>query len=151
MAPGGGIVLRLQSAEVSRAIILYDADCGFCKWALARILAWDSKRSLRPVPLQSAEADALLPGLDGERRMESWHLVTPDGKVWSGGEAFEPLSHIVGRARLLGAVAARFPGVSNAAYRWVARHRTWFGRLTRRGRPAAERCIESRAHLVTDR
>jgi predicted DCC family thiol-disulfide oxidoreductase YuxK len=129
---------------VARAIILYDADCGFCKWALARVLAWDRERALRPVALQSPEADALLPGLDAETRMESWHLVTPEGAVRSGGDAFEPLTRLLGRGRAFGRLAARFPRVADAGYRWVARHRSWFGRLTRRGRPAAERCIESR-------
>jgi predicted DCC family thiol-disulfide oxidoreductase YuxK len=136
-------------AAVGRPIILYDADCGFCKWALARVLAWDRAGKLRPVALQSPEAEALLPGMDAEERMRSWHLVTPEGEVRSAGAAFEPLVEILGRGRPLGAFARRFPRATDAAYRWVAEHRTWFGKLTRGRRAAAERCIEQRARPVT--
>jgi predicted DCC family thiol-disulfide oxidoreductase YuxK len=83
------------------------------------------------VPLQSPEAEALLPGMDPERRMESWHLVTPDGEVHSAGAAFEPLTRVLGRWRWLGAFARRFPRVTDAAYRWVAGHRGLLGRFTR--------------------
>ena len=43
-----------------RAVLLYDEDCGFCRWSLAKILAWDREGRIRPVPLQSEEADRLL-------------------------------------------------------------------------------------------
>ena len=79
--------------------------------------------------LQSPEAEALLPGMDEERRMESWHLVTTDGRVHSAGAAFEPLTRILGRGRALGARARRFPRATEAAYRQVAEHRSFLGRF----------------------
>src|SRR3954471_11521622 len=81
---------RTSLRSVSRAAILYDADCGFCKWCLAQVLRLDRERRLRPVALQSPEAEALLPGMDAEERMASWHLVMPDGQVSSAGAAFDP-------------------------------------------------------------
>ena len=36
----------------ARATVLYDGDCGFCKWSLAKLLAWDRRGALRPLPLQ---------------------------------------------------------------------------------------------------
>ena len=45
------------------AALLYDADCGFCRWAAAKVLAWDRRGTLRPVALQDrAGSDRLLPG-----------------------------------------------------------------------------------------
>jgi predicted DCC family thiol-disulfide oxidoreductase YuxK len=129
---------------VARPVILYDHDCGFCKWTLARVLGWDRERRLRPVALQSPEAESLLPGMSPERRMESWHLVA-GGRVWSAGAAFEPLTRVVGRWRALGRLAARFPRASERLYRWVADHRDWFGPPPRRLREAAERRIAERA------
>ena len=128
-----------------RAAILYDADCGFCKWCLAQVLRLDRDGRLRPVRLQSPEAEALLPGLDEEERMKSWHLVAPDGQVSSAGAAFYPLSRIIERGRPLGALAHRFPRGAEAAYRWVANHRSFFGRLVRRRRESAERTIAEHA------
>jgi predicted DCC family thiol-disulfide oxidoreductase YuxK len=130
---------------VERAAILYDADCGFCKWALAQVLRLDRERRLRPVALQGPEAEALLHGMDEEERIESWHLVTPDGHVSSGGAAFDPLTRILGRGRPLGALVRRFPRAAEAAYRWVANHRTFLGRLVLRRREFAERKIADRA------
>lgn len=114
---------------MQRAAILYDDDCGFCKWCLAQVLRLDRERRLRPVALQSPEAETLLLGMDEEERMESWHLVTPDGQVSSAGAAFDPLTRILGRGRPLGALARRFPRAADAGYRWVADHRGFFGRF----------------------
>jgi hypothetical protein len=69
-----------------RIAVLYDRDCGFCKWALNKILVWDRRRRLRPVAIQSEEGNHLLAAIAPERRLESWHLVT-DGEVRSAGAA----------------------------------------------------------------
>jgi predicted DCC family thiol-disulfide oxidoreductase YuxK len=113
---------------VTPAAILYDADCGFCKWSLSRFLAWDRHGRLRPVALQDPEADMLLPGMSQERKMASWHLVV-DGRVYSGGAAFPPLFRLLPGGRPFAALAAAFPGTTERLYRWVSRNR---GRLGRR-------------------
>ena len=53
------------------------------------------------------EADRLLGGMSGERKMGSWHLVTPDGRIHSAGAAVAPL------ARLL-------PGGGRNSHEWTA-------------------------------
>ena len=62
------------------AIVLYDSDCGFCRWALAQVLRWDRAQRLRPVPIESDEGNALLTGVPLDERLESWHLVLGDGR-----------------------------------------------------------------------
>jgi predicted DCC family thiol-disulfide oxidoreductase YuxK len=114
---------------LSRTPILYDADCGFCRASLALILAWDRRRRLRPVPLDSSEADRLLAGMPEEERMASWHLVEPDGRVRSAGAAFPPLLRLLPGGGPLAAAAERLPRLTEWGYRFVADHRSLLGRL----------------------
>jgi predicted DCC family thiol-disulfide oxidoreductase YuxK len=110
-------------------ILIYDDDCGFCRWSLERVLRWDRDRRVRPIPLRSAEADRLLAGMAPERRAASWHLVTGDGGVASGGAAVAPLLRRLPGGGPLAAVAAALPGPTDAAYRLVATNRDRLGRL----------------------
>ena len=126
-----------QTPESERAIVLYDSDCGFCRWTLARLLALDRARRLRPVALQSPEALRLLPGMDEERRLASAHLVTPDGSIHSGGDAVAPLLRLLPAGGRLSAAAALVPGVWRTGYDWVAARRSVFG--SRIPRAAVER------------
>ena len=112
-----------------RAALLFDADCGFCRWATDRILWWDRDGRIRPVALQSAEADRLLAAVPEEGRMASWHLVTPDGRVRSAGRAVAPLLRLLPGGLPLAVVAVAFPRATDAAYVWVARHRGMLGSI----------------------
>jgi predicted DCC family thiol-disulfide oxidoreductase YuxK len=118
------------------AVLLYDSDCGFCRWSVDKILAWDRRRRLRPLALQDPEADRLLGRMDADVKMGSWHLVTADGRVYSGGGAAAPLFRLLPRGRPLAAVLAAFPGLTDRTYRLVARNRDRFGRLV--GQSACE-------------
>ena len=113
---------------MSEAVLLYDADCGFCGRAVDAVLAWDRAGALRPVALQSPEAHRLLPGLSEQTRMASWHLVI-DGSVHSGGAVAAPLLRLLPGGRPLASIAAAFPGLTERAYRLVARNRDGLGRL----------------------
>jgi predicted DCC family thiol-disulfide oxidoreductase YuxK len=114
--------------SMERAVILFDNDCEFCRWLLSKILAWDRHGHLRPVALQSPEADDLLEGMDPERKMASWHLVAPDGRTYSGGEAVSPLARLLPASAPIASLANVFPRTTDRAYRWVARHRDHLGR-----------------------
>lgn len=113
---------------MKRAVILYDNDCGFCRWSLARILAWDRRGRLRAVPLQDPEADELLEGMEHERKMASWHIATPEGRVYSAGDAVPQLARLLPAGAPIARLATAFPGVTNRAYRWVAGNRERLGR-----------------------
>jgi predicted DCC family thiol-disulfide oxidoreductase YuxK len=110
------------------ATVLYDADCGVCTWAIAQVLAWDRRRRLRPVALQDPEALELLPEMDSEARMASWHLVSPEGAVHSAGAAIPPLLRSLPGGAPLAALAERWPEATERGYRWVAEHRGALGR-----------------------
>jgi predicted DCC family thiol-disulfide oxidoreductase YuxK len=108
---------------VEQAVILYDAECGFCRWSADRVLAWDVHHRLRPVALQDPEADRLLGGMDPDRKMASWHLVTRDGRVLSAGAAVPGLLRLLPGGAPLALIAGLIPGPTDAVYRLVANHR----------------------------
>jgi predicted DCC family thiol-disulfide oxidoreductase YuxK len=114
---------------MNRISVLYDPDCRFCRFSMAVLLRWDRGGRLRPVPLFSPEADALLDGMPRERQAASWHAADERGDVYSGGTAFAPVLERLPRGRRLAALARRFPRPLDLAYRWVAEHRTFVGRL----------------------
>jgi predicted DCC family thiol-disulfide oxidoreductase YuxK len=110
-------------------IVLYDADCPFCRWSLAKLLGWDGGRMLRVVALQDPRAASLLPGMGEQERLRSWHLVMPNGRVHSGGLAFAPLLGVLPGGAPLARLAAATPRAGERLYDWVSRHRGRLGRL----------------------
>jgi predicted DCC family thiol-disulfide oxidoreductase YuxK len=112
-----------------KPVLLYDSDCGFCRWSVDKILAWDRRGRLRSMELQDPEAGSLLGEMDEEAKMSSWHLVMPDGRVYSAGAAAPPLLRLLRGGKPLAAVLAAFPRITERAYRTVAGNRDFFGRL----------------------
>jgi len=102
-----------------RTWVLYDADCGVCKLIVARILDLDRRKRLRPLKLQDPKAAELLPGMTEEERMQSFHLVEPDGTVHSAGD---------GLAKL-GDYLPGVPGFLGPLYWPVAGNRDKLGKL----------------------
>jgi predicted DCC family thiol-disulfide oxidoreductase YuxK len=118
------------------AWILFDRDCGFCRWSLQRLLAWDRRGALKPLALQDAQAASLLASVAEQARMQSWHLVTADGRVYSAGAAAAPLLRLLPGGRPLARLAEAFPRPTAAGYRFIARHRATLGMLVCRTRRA---------------
>jgi len=131
---------------VDRHSVLYDRDCGFCRWALSVILRWDRRRALRPVALQDPKADLLLEAMPAEERMASWHFVDPTGEVRSAGAAVAPLFRVLPGGRPLAALAEHFPRAGERGYRWVADHRSALGRpVTDGAKRRADALIDERS------
>jgi predicted DCC family thiol-disulfide oxidoreductase YuxK len=115
------------------ATVLYDGDCGFCRWSLDKLLIWDRRRRLRPVEIQSDEGQELLDraGVPAAARLESWHLALPSGAVRSAGAGAAPLAEMLPGGRPLAALFRRFPEPTERSYRWVAANRDRLARLLR--------------------
>jgi predicted DCC family thiol-disulfide oxidoreductase YuxK len=113
--------------------LIYDSDCGFCRWCLSKVLAWDRRGAVRPVALGTGEADRLLDGMPSAKRSSSWHLIDAGGAVHSAGAGFEPLLRLLPGGGPLAALAAKFPRATERGYRAVAGNRSLFGRLVTDG------------------
>ena len=131
---------------MSQMTLIYDRDCGFCRWCLGKVLAWDRRRAVRPVALGTDEANHLLSDMPKDRQRSSWHLVDGTGTVSSAGAGFSPLLRLLPGGTPLAALAARFPGGTERAYRLVSGNRSLFGRVVTDGaKRRADRRIAERA------
>ena len=97
--------------------LLYDADCGLCKFIVARVL--EVNHQVRPVALQDPSAEGLLPGMSPEERLGSFHLVDSSGRVHSAGD---------GLAQLIPPLR-RSPRLADRLYWLVAGNRDRLGKL----------------------
>jgi predicted DCC family thiol-disulfide oxidoreductase YuxK len=111
-------------------LLIFDGRCGFCKiW----IEYWKQlTRGIEYAPSQ--EVGPRYPQIPQEKFGQSVQLVMPEGEVISGARAvFTTLTYAPGLAWLLW-IYDHLPGfapVSEAAYRLIAAHRTFFYHLTR--------------------
>ena len=133
-------------AATDTVTVLYDRDCGFCRWSLAKILAWDRRGRLRPLPIQSEGGQRLLAGMPEEQQLRSWHLVHADGRVESAGDAFPALFARLPGGAPLAKLTKVLPGLSNRGYMLVADNRALLGKpITKRMRERATARIDARA------
>ena len=113
-----------------RPLLLFDGDCGFCRFWVAH---WEARTRGR-VDFAPAQREASrFPQITEEAWKRSVQVVTPDGAVYSGADAvFRLLAYAPGLS-WLPAIYRHVPGarpVSEASYRLVANHRDFFSKLT---------------------
>ena len=128
-----------------KGILFYDSACGFCRWCVAKVLAWDRGRLIVPLAIGSPESEVLLASVEPDRRLASWHFRDPSETVFSAGAAFAPLLRLLPGGSPVAALASRFPNGVERAYRVVARHRDFLGSLLgSRARARADRRLAAR-------
>lgn len=110
-----------------RSVVLYDDDCGFCRWSADKLRAWDRRGRLAFATIQAS--DRLLSPVPPEERLDSVHVVDPDGRVWSGGPALTRLAALLPGGASLAVLGGAFPGATERAYRAVSHHRSTLGRI----------------------
>jgi predicted DCC family thiol-disulfide oxidoreductase YuxK len=126
--------------------VLWDGDCGFCAFALGLLLLADTRKRLRPAPIQGPEGERLLADLPPERRLASWHLIDDAGRRTSGGEALTVLLRGLPAGRPLAALTGARPDLTERAYRWVADHRSLLSKpIPAAAKERARRYIEGRS------
>lgn len=113
---------------MSEVVLLYDADCGFCRWSLDKILRRDKAKRIRPVPIQSSEGKELLRDLDEDKRLSSWHLVDEKGRLFSAGAAVPELSRRLPGGAPVSSLFRAFPKSTNRLYRLIAKNRHTLGK-----------------------
>jgi lipase maturation factor 1 len=112
-------------------LVIFDGHCGFCRiW----IEYWKAITGGRVAYAASQEVGPRFPQIPAKNFSESVQFVLPGGEALSGARAvFTTLTYAPGMAWLIRAYD-RVPGVapaSEAAYRLIAGHRTFFYNLTR--------------------
>jgi predicted DCC family thiol-disulfide oxidoreductase YuxK len=117
-------------------IVLYDDDCGFCRWTVAWGLRRDARGVLEVMPIQSRVGEELLADLTPEKRLRSAHVIHADRGRESGGAAVRAVLAVLPSAGPLAWLAKLWPRATDLAYDFVAGHRCWFGHLVS---PAAKR------------
>ena len=110
---------KTSSSGSGKTWLLYDADCGLCKFVVARVLELDRGHRFHPLALQDPRAAELLPGMGEEERMRSFHLVEADGTVRSAGDGLAGLFPPLERA----------PRLASRLYWLVAGNRDRLGKL----------------------
>ncbi|MGZ4132025.1 MAG: thiol-disulfide oxidoreductase DCC family protein [Actinomycetota bacterium] len=121
-----------------RIVVLYDEDCGFCRWSTDHLRAWDRRHALRFAPIQSAKGQGLLAAIPQEARLDAMHAVTPDGRVWSAGAAVPVILRALPAGSPAAVVTEHVPSLTERAYRTVAARRTRLGALLGRDACAVE-------------
>ena len=120
---------HVTSESQTRPVIVYDDDCGFC----ARSVEYAVRRGDFDVAgfSELSEAQrARLPG--GYRRCA--HLLTDEAVYSCGAATEEILTRLDAPVALAARAFRRVPAserVRDPLYRWVADHRSWFGKLVR--------------------
>ncbi len=105
-------------------VLIYDAQCPFCRRWVARLKRWDWRDRIRLLPLQDPAAPTLA-GRPREVLQQAAHLVREDGAVFGGAWAAREVFAYLPAGWLLRTLA-RLPGamaLADRGYRWVAR--TW--------------------------
>ena len=129
-----------------RLVVLFDGECRWCRWSVARLVPLDTRHRLRLMEIQAPEAQRLLAGVPEEERLASAHAVTPDGRVFSGGDAAAPIAAELPALAWGAPLARALPGPARACYRLVADRRSLLGRrLDDRALERADRLIEKRS------
>jgi predicted DCC family thiol-disulfide oxidoreductase YuxK len=119
------------ASVVSRPLLLFDGDCGFCRYWVARLRSVTRGRvDFAPAQEQAAR----FPQIPSEAWKRSVQLITTDGNVYRGAEAVFRLLAYAPEERWQLAIYHRLPGVrllSEWGYRQVEAHRDFCFKLTR--------------------
>jgi lipase maturation factor 1 len=115
----------------NRPLVLFDGDCGFCRFWVTRWRATTrGKVDFAPAQQEASR----FPQVTDKAWKRSMQFLTPEGAVYAGAEAvFRTLAYVPEHRWMLAAYR-RVPGarfVSEAAYKLVADHRDFFSKLTR--------------------
>jgi predicted DCC family thiol-disulfide oxidoreductase YuxK len=124
--------MQKVAAPPPKPLMVFDGDCNFCKVWIRR---WQqiTGDAVDYLPFQDSQIGARFPEIPREQFQTSVQLIETDGEVFFGAEAvFLSLAknprwqwplrwHKKSRA---------FAKLSEAAYRFVARHRSFFSRLS---------------------
>lgn len=106
--------------------LLYDNHCSLCVRFKEAIRQYDRKGLIEPVGFDDPRITQIVPNMTRQELENSFHLVSPDGKLLSGHHALPALLKLLPGFGLLAwilkyCLPARW--LSDRVYLWLARHR----------------------------
>ena len=114
---------------LSRPVLLFDGQCGFCRQWVARLRRWDRGGSIQTLPGAERHIIQGIPPISDASLDRAMHFVTPDGRVYPGARALPALlPYLPGGGWL--ALLLRIPRAQAAAdrvYAWISARRHRFG------------------------
>ena len=113
-----------------RPTLVFDGDCGFCRWWVRR---WRASLGERLEYVAYQDAGARFPQISKEEFERSVQLVETDGRVYKGAEAVLRSLATDPSRRWPCYLYRKFPGfapAAEAAYRFIAKRRGFASRVT---------------------
>lgn len=119
---------KFNAHGMPKPLLVYDGECDFCRYCIARWRHVTEKR-IRYAPYQ--EVAAQFPQIPLSAFQNAVQLILPDGTVLSGAAA---VFHAFGNRRILWCYenVPGFAPMTEGVYRFVARHRAFFSKVTRK-------------------
>ncbi|MEX1112070.1 MAG: DUF393 domain-containing protein [Candidatus Andersenbacteria bacterium] len=119
-----------HNASLQKPLLVFDADCLFCRWWVYR---WHchTGRQVEYTPFQ--EVQSQYPSIPTAQFERAVHLMLPDGSYLLGAEAVLYVLKLAGRYRWWYWSYAHIPGVRwlcEKTYQHIARHRSFFAKIT---------------------
>jgi predicted DCC family thiol-disulfide oxidoreductase YuxK len=113
------------TAEPTGGRLVFDGECGFCTRCVGWVRRLDRRGRIDVRPYQAPGAPASV-GASTEQCAEAVQWLGPDGVRRSGADAVNAVLSTVTGTPVPSAVYRATSGLQEAAYRWVADHRSWF-------------------------
>lgn len=85
-------VLPSPADRPTADVVVYDGNCGFCRYQMNRLSRWDTGGRLSYVSLHAAEVYTRWPDLDPDQLLQEICVITRDGRRLFGAAAFKYLS-----------------------------------------------------------
>jgi predicted DCC family thiol-disulfide oxidoreductase YuxK len=96
-------------------VLLYDRDCGICSATSRWIHAVDIRGRVHLQTIQSSRE--LLRGIPEDRILDAFHIVSPDGRLATGGDAVPVLIEALPMGEGLGRVLSDSPTLMRRVHR----------------------------------
>lgn len=101
--------------------LVYDSGCGSCMLFKDAVELLDAKRAMEYIGLVDAESSGRLDAVDPALRQRSFHLISPNGRVWSGAGALPGLAVFLPGGRILSrALSDCPPAFASASFVYAA-------------------------------
>lgn len=105
--------------------VLFDGSCGLCRASAERVRRFDSRGRIELLDLHDPTAAQRFPQINREEAMKWMQAVDPDGRVYSGADAWTRIGLLLPGWNVVAWILA-LPGIRWLAarvYAWIARNR----------------------------